>query len=281
MNNLVTKEAMENMAIKEENIMGTQITEGIKEENIMETPKGLGVESYSSEVVLHNYGLRNDDLKEILSYRNYDFDNPNLFVLGWEDDKTISDVLLRREAKLVERVDSRKCHTDYFRYEDGDVMVAVSYNSKGIGRPVLIDTDDYYVFFKGRNIVLNHQGDFTKALNNPMPVPKTYNSNKVARLVLEIQDAGKDVQADHINSNRFDNRRINLRAVTNKQNSKNRSSSKSGFGDYAYKDENDYRFGTAVLIERYFFKDMSAEMASIYNQILLKHFSPNAYSLAS
>lgn len=280
MQNLLTKETIEAVAVKEESNMGTQITEGIKEENSMEVSKELGVEAFSSEVVLPDYGQRND-LKEILSYGNYDFDNPKLFMLGWEDDKTISDVLLRRGAKLVERVDSRKCHTDYFSYEDGDVMVAVSYNSKGIGRPVLIDTDDYYVFFKGRNIVLNHQGDFTKVLNNPMPVPKTYKSNKVARLVLEIQDAGKDVQADHINSNRFDNRKANLRAVTNKQNSKNRSSSKNGFGDYAYKDENDYRFGTAVLIERYFFREMSAELASVYNQILLEYFSSFSFSIAS
>ena len=78
-------------------------------------------------------------------------------------------------------------------------MVAVSYNREGIGRPILIDTDDYYMIFKGRNMVLNHQGDFTKALDNSMPVPKTYNHNKVARLVLGIQGVVNGVQADHIN----------------------------------------------------------------------------------
>lgn len=268
MKNLVSKESIEAVAVKEENIMETQIA--------------VGKEAFSKEVVLRNIAQKDISLQKLLGYNgDYDFYDPKLFMLGLKDGETISEALLRRGANLVEQVCLRKCHTDYFKYRDGNVMVAVSYNREGIGRPILIDTDDYYMIFKGRNMVLNHQGDFTKALNNPMPVPKTYNHNKVARLVLGIQGVVNGVQADHINCNRLDNRKENLRAVTNKQNSKNRASSKNVSGDYAYEDKNDYRFGTAVLIEQYFFGELSAELASAYNQILLEHFSSISYSAAS
>lgn len=273
MKNLVAKESIEAVAVKEENIMETQIA--------------VGKEAFSKEVVLRNIAQKDISLQKLLGYRNYDFYDPKLFMLGLKDGETISEALLRRGAYNIGQVKTRStryknCYTDYFMYPDNEsTVVAVVYNNEGVGIPTLLDYEDYAKYFKDENLTLNDRHDNTRIYENPMPIVKIKSKVKVARLVLDIQGVGNGVQADHINCNRFDNRSHNLRAVTNKQNSKNRASSKNVSGDYAYEAKNDYRFGMAILLERYFFKDMSAEKASVYNQILLEHFSPISYSAAS
>lgn len=273
MKNLVAKESIEAVAVKEENIMETQIA--------------VGKEAFSKEVVLRNIAQKDISLQKLLGYRNYDFYDPKLFMLGLKDGETISEALLRRGAYNIGQVKTRStryknCYTDYFMYPDNEsTVVAVVYNNEGVGIPTLLDYEDYAKYFKDENLTLNDRHDNTRIYENPMPIVKIKSKVKVARLVLDIQGVGNGVQADHINCNRFDNRSHNLRAVTNKQNSKNRANSKNVSGDYAYEAKNDYRFGMAILLERYFFKDMSAERASVYNQILLEHFSPISYSVAS
>ena len=273
MKNLVSKESIEAVAVKEENIMETQIA--------------AGKEAFSKEVVLQNIAQKDISLQKLLGYRNYDFYDPKLFMLGLKDGETISEALLRRGAYNIGQVKTRStryknCYTDYFMYPDNEsTVVAVVYNNEGVGIPTLLDYEDYAKYFKDENLTLNDRHDNTRIYENPMPIVKIKSKVKVARLVLDIQGVINGVQADHINCNRFDNRSHNLRAVTNKQNSKNRASSKNVSGDYAYEAKNDYRFGMAILLERYFFKDMSAELASAYNQILLEHFSPISYSVAS
>ena len=273
MKNLVAKESIEAVAVKEENIMETQIA--------------VGKEAFSKEVVLRNIAQKDISLQKLLGYRNYDFYDPKLFMLGLKDGETISEALLRRGAYNIGQVKTRStryknCYTDYFMYPDNEsTVVAVVYNNEGVGIPTLLDYEDYAKYFKDENLTLNDRHDNTRIYENPMPIVKIKSKVKVARLVLDIQGVINGVQADHINCNRFDNRSHNLRAVTNKQNSKNRASSKNVSGDYAYEAKNDYRFGMAILLERYFFKDMSAERASVYNQILLEHFSPISYSVAS
>lgn len=273
MKNLVAKESIEAVAVKEENIMETQIA--------------VGKEAFSKEVVLRNIAQKDISLQKLLGYRNYDFYDPKLFMLGLKDGETISEALLRRGAYNIGQVKTRStryknCYTDYFMYPDNEsTVVAVAYNNEGVGIPTLLDYEDYAKYFKDENLTLNDRHDNTRIYENPMPIVKIKSKVKVARLVLDIQGVVNGVQADHINCNRFDNRSHNLRAVTNKQNSKNRASSKNVSGDYAYEAKNDYRFGMAILLERYFFKDMSAEKASAYNQILLEHFSPISYSAAS
>ena len=273
MKNLVAKESIEAVAVKEENIMETQIA--------------VGKEAFSKEVVLRNIAQKDISLQKLLGYRNYDFYDPKLFMLGLKDGETISEALLRRGAYNIGQVKTRStryknCYTDYFMYPDNEsTVVAVVYNNEGVGIPTLLDYEDYAKYFKDENLTLNDRHDNTRIYENPMPIVKIKSKVKVARLVLDIQGVVNGVQADHINCNRFDNRSHNLRAVTNKQNSKNRASSKNVSGDYAYEAKNDYRFGMAILLERYFFKDMSAERASVYNQILLEHFSPISYSVAS
>lgn len=273
MKNLVAKESIEAVAVKEENIMETQIA--------------VGKEAFSKEVVLRNIAQKDISLQKLLGYRNYDFYDPKLFMLGLKDGETISEALLRRGAYNIGQVKTRStryknCYTDYFMYPDNEsTVVAVVYNNEGVGIPTLLDYEDYAKYFKDENLTLNDRHDNTRIYENPMPIVKIKSKVKVARLVLDIQGVVNGVQADHINCNRFDNRSHNLRAVTNKQNSKNRANSKNVSGDYAYEAKNDYRFGMAILLERYFFKDMSAERASVYNQILLEHFSPISYSVAS
>lgn len=273
MKNLVVKESIEAVAVKEENIMETQIA--------------VGKEAFSKEVDLRNIAQKDISLQKLLGYRNYDFYDPKLFMLGLKDGETISEALLRRGAYNIGQVKTRStryknCYTDYFMYPDNEsTVVAVVYNNEGVGIPTLLDYEDYAKYFKDENLTLNDRHDNTRIYENPMPIVKIKSKVKVARLVLDIQGVVNGVQADHINCNRFDNRSHNLRAVTNKQNSKNRASSKNVSGDYAYEAKNDYRFGMAILLERYFFKDMSAEKASAYNQILLEHFSPISYSAAS
>ncbi len=367
MKNLVAKESIEAVAVKEENIMETQIAVGkeafskeVVLRNIAQTdirlqkllgyrnydfydPKlfMLGLkdgetisEAFSKEVVLRNIAQTDIRLQKLLGYRNYDFYDPKLFMLGLKDGETISEALLRRGAYNIGQVKTRStryknCYTDYFMYPDNEstvvavvynnegvgiptlldyedyakyfkdenltlndrhyfmypdnesTVVAVVYNNEGVGIPTLLDYEDYAKYFKDENLTLNDRHDNTRIYENPMPIVKIKSKVKVARLVLDIQGVVNGVQADHINCNRFDNRSHNLRAVTNKQNSKNRANSKNVSGDYAYEAKNDYRFGMAILLERYFFKDMSAERASVYNQILLEHFSPISYSVAS
>lgn len=274
MKNLVSKESIEAVAVKEENIMETQIA--------------VGKEAFSKEVDLRNIAQTDISLQKLLGYNgDYDFYDPKLFMLGLEEGETISEALLRRGAYNIGQVKTRStryknCYTDYFMYPDNEsTVVAVAYNNEGVGIPTLLDYEDYAKYFKDENLTLNDRHDNTRIYENPMPIVKIKSKVKVARLVLDIQGVINGVQADHINCNRFDNRSHNLRAVTNKQNSKNRASSKNVSGDYAYEAKNDYRFGMAILLERYFFKDMSAEKASAYNQILLEHFSPISYSAAS
>lgn len=273
MKNLVAKESIEAVAVKEENIMETQIA--------------VGKEAFSKEVVLRNIAQKDIRLQKLLGYRNYDFYDPKLFMLGLKDGETISEALLRRGAYNIGQVKTRStryknCYTDYFMYPDNEsTVVAVVYNNEGVGIPTLLDYEDYAKYFKDENLTLNDRHDNTRIYENPMPIVKIKSKVKVARLVLDIQGVVNGVQADHINCNRFDNRSHNLRAVTNKQNSKNRASSKNVSGDYAYEAKNDYRFGMAILLEKYFFKDMSEDLASAYNQILLEHFSPISYSAAS
>lgn len=273
MKNLVAKESIEAVAVKEENIMETQIA--------------VGKEAFSKEVVLRNIAQKDISLQKLLGYRNYDFYDPKLFMLGLKDGETISEALLRRGAYNIGQVKTRStryknCYTDYFMYPDNEsTVVAVVYNNEGVGIPTLLDYEDYAKYFKDENLTLNDRHDNTRIYENPMPIVKIKSKVKVARLVLDIQGVVNGVQADHINCNRFDNRSHNLRAVTNKQNSKNRANSKNVSGDYAYEAKNDYRFGMAILLERYFFKDMREDLASVYNQILLEHFSPISYSAAS
>ena len=273
MKNLVSKESIEAVAVKEENIMETQIA--------------VGKEAFSKEVVLQNIAQKDISLQKLLGYRNYDFYDPKLFMLGLKDGETISEALLRRGAYNIGQVKTRStryknCYTDYFMYPDNEsTVVAVVYNNEGVGIPTFLDYEDYAKYFKDENLTLNDRHDNTRIYENPMPIVKIKSKVKVARLVLDIQGVVNGVQADHINCNRFDNRSHNLRAVTNKQNSKNRANSKNVSGDYAYEAKNDYRFGMAILLERYFFKDMREDLASVYNQILLEHFSPISYSAAS
>ncbi|WP_379694692.1 hypothetical protein [Mediterraneibacter gnavus] len=145
MKNLVAKESIEAVAVKEENIMETQIA--------------VGKEAFSKEVVLRNIAQTDIRLQKLLGYRNYDFYDPKLFMLGLKDGETISEALLRRGAYNIGQVKTRStryknCYTDYFMYPDNEsTVVAVVYNNEGVGIPTLLDYEDYAKYFKDENLL--------------------------------------------------------------------------------------------------------------------------------
>lgn len=116
MKNLVSKESIEAVAVKEENIMETQIA--------------VGKEAFSKEVDLRNIAQTDISLQKLLGYNgDYDFYDPKLFMLGLEEGETISEALLRRGAYNIGQVKTRStryknCYTDYFMYPDNESVNA-------------------------------------------------------------------------------------------------------------------------------------------------------------
>ena len=88
---------------------------------------------------------------------------------------------------------------------NNSTVVAVVYNNEGVGIPTLLDYQDYEKYFKDENLTLNDRHDNTRLYENPMPMVKIKSRIRASRLILGIEDAYRGIQADHINSNRFDN----------------------------------------------------------------------------
>lgn len=92
------------------------------------------------------------------------------------------------------------------------------------GKHAIVDAEDYewLSLYKWQY----HSGYATRSVYVPGKNPKTIRMHRV------ITEAKKGLQVDHINSNRLDNRRSNLRVCTHAENMHNRGTmpnNKSGF----------------------------------------------------
>ena len=91
-------------------------------------------------------------------------------------------------------------------------------------------------------------------------INKKYHTIRMHRIIIDCPD---NMQVDHINGNRLDNRKCNLRIVTALQNAQNKTKSK---GYYYCEDTNKYRvrithFGKQIEVGRF---NTEAEAASAY-----------------
>ena len=171
MKNLVAKESIEAVAVKEENIMETQIA--------------VGKEAFSKEVVLRNIAQTDIRLQKLLGYRNYDFYDPKLFMLGLKDGETISEALLRRGAYNIGQVKTRStryknCYTDYFMYPDNEsTVVAVVYNN---------EKEEFYIFGYRPVLVLSGSMEPYMETNSIAIVQKTKDINEGDVVMFRIDE---------------------------------------------------------------------------------------------
>lgn len=102
--------------------------------------------------------------------------------------------------------------------------------SKGRKLIMLIDNEDYELI---KNFCVNPiEGKLTTNSNSPYAITrKSINKKRkqfyIHRIIMGVLDK-PDLHVDHINGNKIDNRKVNLRIVTRSQNLKNRTSSIKG-----------------------------------------------------
>lgn len=99
--------------------------------------------------------------------------------------------------------------------------------------------DDYVEIFTRKNqIILVDLDDFETVKNycwyvdNKGYAQNNNSKNKHIRMHRLILNPPKNMQVDHINHNKLDNRRCNLRIVTNQENQFNRNPSKNNTSGY-------------------------------------------------
>lgn len=91
------------------------------------------------------------------------------------------------------------------------------YNKDNIIKEIIVDEDDYYNLIQYKWKISHHN------------YVTNYKLGFIHRYILNYTG---EYYIDHINNNKFDNRKINLRIVTAKQNSMNKSSQKNSTSKY-------------------------------------------------
>lgn len=121
------------------------------------------------------------------------------------------------------------------RTESGTAVRIVRKNNQNF--QILVD-DETYVNLATISIHLNKDG-----------YPLLSNKKLLSRYVMDAP-TGKVV--DHINRNRLDNRKCNLRIVTPKENSRNRSKTANTTSKYigVYWNEKDKKWGTSITVDK-------------------------------
>jgi predicted DNA binding protein len=88
-----------------------------------------------------------------------------------------------------------------------------------------VDYEDY-LFYKNKHIIIDPKGYALRSL------PRNKKEHRKVRVHREIMNAPEDVQIDHINGDKLDNRRCNLRFATGSQNQHNRIKYKTNTTGY-------------------------------------------------
>jgi len=136
------------------------------------------------------------------------------------------------------------------------------------GIKFLVDPDDYQKFVKGYSFCLAHEYVCYSSTKDGL------NSKRLHRIIMNCPD---DKMIDHINLNKLDNRRENLRVCTHQQNQFNttkRSDNTSGFKG-VYFDKQNQKFRASISIDgknKYLgLFDTAEDAHECYKQAALKH----------
>lgn len=153
------------------------------------------------------------------------------------------------------------------------------YKEDAIVAYAIVDEDDFGYLSQWRWTL--HEKGYARRCSSIFGVE--YN-RLMHRLVLDVPE-GSDVQGDHINGNRLDNRRSNLRYATIDQNAQNRFAQQGKLGGVRYKGvyaHQNSKTGFSVRIRvdgktLYLgsFKDQEVA-ARVYDAAALQHFGPRA-----
>jgi hypothetical protein len=145
------------------------------------------------------------------------------------------------------------------------------------GKFVLVDDEDYQYINQWNWTYNPHGGGYASRTDRSQPRQKTILMHR------ELMKAKKGQQVDHINRNRLDNRRSNLRICTPGDNSRNAGKRKDGISKYkgVYKrEDNGYfvahiQFNQKRLFLGYYTDELNA--AYYYNQKATELFREYAY----
>ena len=128
------------------------------------------------------------------------------------------------------------------------------------GKVALVDDDDFEYINKYKWCVY---------ICNGMPYAKRGKNKKTELMHRVIMNPPSDMQIDHINGNGLDNRRINLRIVTSRQNQQNRHQIKSSNYPGVYWNKNKQKWHATIKIKgahkHILYTENECEAATAYN----------------
>lgn len=171
-------------------------------------------------------------------------------------------------CNYVKTVEEQKQKKPIQRNKDGIAFISVTNNQTNTTYEMLLDDEDYH---KLKNTHVNYNNGYGRFRSDGKHV-------MVHRYLLDV-DANEIV--DHINLNKLDNRRSNLRIATHSENSQNRNKS-SGSSKYVgvSKIKND-RWRAYITHDKkqqnLGYYDIEEDAAKAYNETALRIFGQHAF----
>lgn len=142
----------------------------------------------------------------------------------------------------------------------------------------LVDDEDYEGLYKYNWFYVNEYAVRTKLIFEMEKQPQ-----KTIRMHRVINNTPDGFETDHINHNKLDNRKVNLRNVTRSQNAKNRKKKAKASSEYkgVYWHKNRKKWSVRIFFnkKRFYLGSYISELkaAKIYNQAAKKLFGEYAY----